>query len=142
MSKTLEHIADIRIASRPLVFTEIEVPEVLKAAIPEDQGMKLVYCRAFINSVSKIRIIFSIEHHANGLNWVHVTTSHRNRLPSWEELVYTKEIFIGNVWVYQVLPPKEHYMNISENCLHLWHCPDKDLMKELSGKDWPRFGTE
>lgn len=53
--------------------------------------------------------------------WQHVSASLRNRVPSWEEMCFLKNLF----WeqeecVVQFHPPKSDYVNVAKNCLHLW----------------------
>jgi len=57
--------------------------------------------------------------------WVHLSMSHRKRVPRWDELRDAKDIFLGrDVCAYQVLPPQSEYVNIDDRVLHLWHCPE------------------
>lgn len=50
----------------------------------------------------------------------HTSISALDRYPSWDELKQIKEELHGNGLVLQVLPPKSHYVNIHQNCFHLW----------------------
>lgn len=128
--------AEIRLSCRPAIFTELTSMNVL---IEENEHYKLLYNKTYMNTLSGLRVIFSIERHGNGLRWVHVSASHKNRYPTWDELKFVKEIFLGDVWAYQVMPPENHYINISENCFHLWHCANKDIFDE--GTDYPVYGA-
>jgi len=57
--------------------------------------------------------------------WVHLSVSHRGRLPTWDEVVAVKEIFLGTDSVaLQVLPPRSEWVNFHPNVLHLWMCLD------------------
>jgi hypothetical protein len=51
--------------------------------------------------------------------------SHRNRVPSWRELVSVKELFLGDREAYKVLPPKSRYVNIHPNVLHVFALLDE-----------------
>lgn len=54
-------------------------------------------------------------------NWGHVSVSLSNRTPTWDEMVFIKNLFWNDdETVVQYHPPKKDYVNIAENCLHLW----------------------
>jgi len=70
--------------------------------------------------------------------WVHLSVSRKNFLPSWEDLVLVKEIFLGqDSAAIQVLPPKKEWVNIHPFCLHLYQC----LEDENPIPDFRKFGT-
>lgn len=50
----------------------------------------------------------------------HTSISCKNRYPTWEELKEIKELLHGDKFVMQILPPKIAYVNVHENCFHLW----------------------
>ena len=55
--------------------------------------------------------------------WEHVSVSpHRVEIvPSWDDMCKVKEIFWDDEEaVLQIHPPKSKYVNIKENCMHLW----------------------
>lgn len=67
--------------------------------------------------------------------WVHLSVSRPTRLPSWEDLKQVKDLFIGrDKMAFQALPPASEYVNVHQNCLHLWYC--------LDGNPLPSFGSE
>ncbi len=58
---------------------------------------------------------------SDGGGWEHVSVSLPNRIPSWEEMVYVRDMF----WdpedaVMQLHPPHSSYVNNHPFCLHLW----------------------
>jgi hypothetical protein len=56
-----------------------------------------------------------------GCVWLHVSLSHRSRLPDWVDLLRVKHAFIGPDRVaVMVLPPDEEYINDHPNVHHLW----------------------
>jgi len=132
----LQKKADLRLSCLPTAFNEIQLPQIFLEGDAADK-LKILYKRAFFNTLNGIKVLFSIELHGNGLTWLHVSTSHTERYPGWEELKFVKECFLGDVWAYQCFPPKAHHVNISQNCFHLWHCPDRDLFCE---GDYKGFG--
>ena len=65
----------------------------------------------------------------NGME--HVSVSFRDRIPTWEEMCVVKDVF----WTeeeacIQVHPRKSEYVNIHENCLHIWR-------KKDAPENWP-----
>ena len=51
----------------------------------------------------------------------HLSVSHHNRLPTYEELKRVRYKFMPNgVLVAQIFPPKEDFVNLHPNVLHLW----------------------
>lgn len=42
-------------------------------------------------------------------------------IPTWDDMCVLKDIFFDDEEeVYQIHPKKSEYVNLSENCLHLW----------------------
>lgn len=66
--------------------------------------------------------------------WMHVSLSRRDRIPSYDDMKYVKEVVIGNDrWAAQLFPPASEHVNIHPFCLHLW--------VPLGGPlPWPNFG--
>ena len=51
----------------------------------------------------------------------HVSVSTRNREPTWDEMCYIKDLcFYDEEVVIQFHPKKSEYVNMHENCLHMW----------------------
>jgi hypothetical protein len=80
----------------------------------------------------KLIAIVSISVESDGRRWLHMSLSHWNRVPTWGELRDAKQLFLGDVYAYQVLPPKSQYVNINPKVLHLWHCLDGAPLPEFS----------
>lgn len=58
---------------------------------------------------------------SNEMDWEHVSVSHHERCPTWDEMCIIKSIFWDDEdAVVQFHPPKSEYVNIHPNCLHLW----------------------
>lgn len=81
----------------------------------------------------KLRVIVSVNREADGRPWVHFSLSHHERIPTWGEFRDAKDLFLGDVYAYQVLPPKACYVNITPRVLHLFHCLDGPQLPEFSG---------
>lgn len=61
-------------------------------------------------------VIFS-----NGLGWEHVSVSHRDRTPTWDEMDRIKrEFWAPKDTVMQLHVPPVDHINLSPHCLHLW----------------------
>lgn len=60
---------------------------------------------------------------SNGGGWEHVSVSMKNHnyTPSWETMCKIKDMFFNDdEVVVEFHPKKDEYVNIFENCLHLW----------------------
>lgn len=65
----------------------------------------------------------------DGMEHVSVSPRKKFRIPSWDDMCVLKDIcWNDEEEVYQIMPKKSQYVNIVENCLHLW----KPIGKELS----------
>jgi hypothetical protein len=68
----------------------------------------------------------------DGLRWLHVSCSRRDRLPDWADLRLIKHTFIGDDRVaLQVLPREHDYVNIAPRCMHLWSCLDGEPVPDF-----------
>ena len=76
-------------------------------------------------------VIWSVARAATGpLFWLHVSVSHRNRLPTWAEMALAKRLFIGpERWACQLHPPAAEHVNLHSRVLHLW--------APWRASDWP-----
>jgi hypothetical protein len=81
----------------------------------------------------KLAVILSVGLEGDGQRWLHLSLSHKYRLPTWGELRTVKELFLGpHTYAVQVIPPVTHYVNIHPNVLHLFHCLDEYRLPEFS----------
>jgi hypothetical protein len=87
---------------------------------------------ATYQSVGGQRVILSGDREEDGHRWLHLSTSFPDRLPTWEELRDTKDLFLGNRTALQVLPKKEKYVNVHPYVLHLWVCLDEDVVPDFT----------
>lgn len=69
---------------------------------------------------SGLRVIVSTADYPDGREWMHVSVSRKDRLPSWDDLQFVKHVFVGERYAYQVFPPSDRHINIHEFCFHLW----------------------
>ena len=64
----------------------------------------------------------------NGYEHVSVAPSRIYKVPTWKDMCYVKELFgEEDEEVYQIHPKKADYVNIKENCLHLWRVTGHEL---------------
>lgn len=86
----------------------------------------------YISPLLGLVAILSLSRELDGRRWLHLSVSHVARLPRWRELVEVKEMLLGDVYAYQVLPPRVKYVNIHERVLHLWHCLDGEPLPDFT----------
>lgn len=55
----------------------------------------------------------------------HVSVSRADRYPGWDELLEVKEHFFGDVDCAMLMPKKEDYVNVHQNCFHIWQVPQE-----------------
>lgn len=93
---------------------------------------KGVYARAYATK-DKLAVIVSVAVYDDGREWLHVSMSRKNRIPSYSDIVLVKQSFIGvNKKAVMVFPEQENHVNIHNNCLHLFYCAENPL-PEFSG---------
>ncbi len=127
----------------PLVHGELLPIEVamaeLRASITPHDRVRVVdeYANAsgytFRLADVKLLAILEAEAHDDGRLWAHLSVSAHTprRLPTWKELRWAKEHFLGDRRAIMVLPPRDEYVNITWNVLNLYAC--------LSGEPLPDF---
>lgn len=72
-----------------------------------------------------LRVMASVATERDGLEWVHVSVSHRKRVPTWEEFRDAVQVVVGPLREsYVVLPPADRYVNDHPYCLHAFCCLD------------------
>ena len=87
--------------------------------------------RAFISN-SRLRVLASIDHAQDGSLWYHISLSRQGTLPSYDDMVKVKSLFIGDEReAIQVFPPRSRHVNDHPNCLHLWHRIGEPVMPDL-----------
>lgn len=77
-------------------------------------------------------VIVSYGFESDGNPWIHLSASRKRCLPTWDELVRLKELFLGKeICAVQVIPPRSEYVNHHENCLHLFARMDKRVVPDF-----------
>lgn len=78
-----------------------------------------------------MKLIFRVEQQSDG-DWIHVSFSRRERIPSWQDVRHVKDHFIGRSRkAVIVLPPEDEYVNDHPYCLHLWSRVDGDPLPDF-----------
>ena len=76
--------------------------------------MPFMNCRVFKKGENKILV--SID---DGL-W-HLSISHKDRYPTWDEIKSAREEHLPMDKTFAMyFPPSEEYVNLHQNCFHLW----------------------
>ena len=56
-----------------------------------------------------------------GGGWDHVSVSHYDKCPTWDEMCAVKDVFFrDDECCVEYHPPKSEYVNIHPFCLHIW----------------------
>lgn len=71
----------------------------------------------------------------DGKLWGHLSISAPKRLPTWTELRWCKEYFLGDRRAIQVLPPRAEYVNIHPHVLHLYAALEHEPLPDFRGQD-------
>jgi hypothetical protein len=93
--------------------------------------------------IDGMSVIVSEDKCADGTLWRHVSVAHRKRYPTWDEIRFVKDVFIGkDKEAVQILPRQEDYVNEHPNCFHLWSNLTGDTIpgnpqREFPGKEKP-----
>lgn len=81
-----------------------------------------------------LRIVASTDRDDDGVRWRHISVSLKDRYPSWEELKAARyQFFDDEREVIQVFPPKSAYLNLHDNCFHLWSRVDRKRLGPKGG---------
>jgi hypothetical protein len=74
--------------------------------------------------------IIEVELH-DGQLWLHLSVSARLRVPSWDELRWCKDVFMGDVKAITVFPKKAEYVNDHPRTLHLFAPLEQDPLPDF-----------
>ena len=78
-------------------------------------------------------VLISVTEEMDSKDWLHVSLSHKNRLPTYEEMKQVKALFIGrDRKAIQVFPPEQQHVNVHKFCLHLWCCLTDDPLPDFT----------
>lgn len=72
----------------------------------------------------------------DGYEHVSISPKHKNRMPSWYDMAQLKDIFFyPEEEAYQIMPKRSEYVNVKENCLHIYRPTNGRLLSELIEND-------
>lgn len=56
----------------------------------------------------------------------HLSISHPRRYPTWDEIAHARYLLVPDaVAMAMLLPPQSEFVNVHENCFHLWQVVDR-----------------
>lgn len=97
--------------------------EYQKDAPEHYSGMGLILCDGWPYT----SVVFGSDE--NG--WEHVSICMSGRVPSWDEMCTVKDMFWEDEEeCIQIHPKKSEYVNLMENCLHIWRYKDGMILPE------------
>lgn len=83
------------------------------------------------------RVIVSKSTISNGddTEWTHASMSHRDSVPTYEEMCQLHlAVWGGTGWAYHLFAPRKDHININANVLHLWGRADgKEVLPNFGG---------
>jgi len=95
----------------------VQVPEFFRASLPGSKDIQL------FKGAAGIQVICSIDPTKFGF-LKHVSVSKPDQYPTWDELIDIRnQLFPADVDCMMVMPKAADYVNVHENCFHIWQCP-------------------
>lgn len=95
-----------------------------------DTGITSAALRSIIMPITAIVGFEPVE---DGTWWLHISISHKHRVPTYSEIKEVKSVFIGpNRKGIMVFPQESNYVNIHPYCLHLFSPLGRDPLPEFS----------
>lgn len=92
--------------------------------------------RTFHSNSPSLLVICDIAQKADGKFWLHVSFSRKNKIPSYQDCLLVKKLFVGkDRAALQIFPTENKHINIHPYCLHLWSCLDQNPIPDFT------FGT-
>lgn len=92
---------------------------------PYGDGWRFVTAGGLFSVITSVR-------EAGGKRWLHVSCAHAEYLPSWKELRWIKDLWIGRERkAIQVIPSEAEHASLHPYCLHLFHCLDGDPLPDF-----------
>ena len=74
---------------------------------------------------------------------LHMSVSHRDRVPTWEEMGVARDALLPeDAWLCVPFPPRRYWLNYDHRVLHLWAFKDSELQEQFrwEGEDAQRRG--
>lgn len=87
----------------------------------------------WVNKKRNLQIIASTNLEQDGREWLHLSISHPDRLPTYKDMTYMKRHWAGDdKKCIQVFPARTEHVNFHPNCLHLFCCLDGDALPDFT----------
>jgi hypothetical protein len=105
---------------RLLVHDKLTIGRIQTGKMASDDSDRLAGAFRLIGPLSRELVVVS-----SGVDmqygWEHVSVSLKDRIPTWPEMCWVKDLFWGEEeCVVQFHPPKSKYVNCHPYVLHLW----------------------
>ncbi len=86
-------------------------------------------------SADGLVVIISKAIEQDGKEWTHLSFSRKNRIPTYQDMVLVKAVFLGpDKDAIMVLPRKSMHVNIHKYCLHLFSAEEMPLPDFTQGR--------
>lgn len=73
----------------------------------------------------------------SGYEHVSIAPTRSNKMPTWKDMATLKDVFWeGEEEAFQLHPKKSKYVNIKDNCLHLWAIPNRSIDELATTGRW------
>lgn len=84
-----------------------------------------------------VTVLFSAAIESDDRLWFHASITRTDKkMPTYDDLCWLKSNFFPNTWAIQVFPVANQHISHHDRCLHLWSCPEADLLP-----DFRKFGS-
>ena len=104
-------------------WEELTVPDFMRKQMPTNCPIA-----AYMRNDGQLKVLMTEEPH-EGTKWLHVSVSNEKRHPTWDEIKFAKNTFIGaDKCAVMILPEQQWYVNTHEHCFHLYHRLDGDTV--------------
>jgi len=112
-------------------LTQIEAPEIFRGVEGEHSFWRTGSgCNVICGIEPARRAPAGIWIPPNALMLWHLSVSHKNRYPSYDEIADVRYALIpDDVTMAMLLPPQGQYVNLHDWCLHCWQIDDKRIIQ-------------
>lgn len=116
------------------MIRQLRLSEFIPRVLPDGWKILQPFGDGFVcQHRSGIRVIVTTGDFEDNRDWMHISVSRKDRIPSWDDLKFVKNTFAETRFGYQVFAPPSDHVNIHDFCLHIW--------VPLTGSPLPNFGA-
>lgn len=106
-----------------------QLPQNWRTVMRDDETRSMAF-----KSRDGLAVIVSLAFEIDNNPWIHLSVSRKKSLPSWNDLVKVKELFLGEeLCAVQVIPPRSEYINHHEYCLNIFARMDDRAVPDFRG---------